>query len=178
MEAQPWPVSFRQDEVAALYVELRAPLNASLRRWQLPVEEMEDIVQDTFVRLLSHGPEDLTAENARYWLFRVAHNLAIDRRRSGWWNSLDFEADFDLLLSTQPSPHFNPEKIYLDHELQRTVQSNLAKLTPRQQHAISLRIVGFSYKAIADQLKGTSNSVGELVRRGLKRLGEMGSEAQ
>ncbi len=161
-----------------MYVELRAPLNASLRRWQLPVEEMEDIVQDTFVRLLSHGPEDLTAENARYWLFRVAHNLAIDRRRSGWWNSLDFEADFDLLLSTQPSPHFNPEKIYLDHELQRTVQSNLAKLTPRQQHAISLRIVGFSYKAIADQLKGTSNSVGELVRRGLKRLGEMGSEAQ
>jgi RNA polymerase sigma factor (sigma-70 family) len=174
--AKPWLGSFRQEQVAALYVELRAPLSASLRRWKLPAEEMEDIVQDTFLRLLSHGPADLEAENARYWLFRVAHNLAIDRQRSGWWNSLDPQADFDLLLSTHPSPHFNPEKIYLDHELQRTVQSNLARLTPRQQHAIYLRIVGFSYKAIADQLKGTSNSVGELIRRGLKRLGEMGAD--
>ncbi|MFZ0310897.1 MAG: sigma-70 family RNA polymerase sigma factor [Candidatus Sulfotelmatobacter sp.] len=176
--AKPWPGSFRQDQVAALYVELRAPLSASLRRWKLPAEEMEDIVQDTFLRLLSHGPADLKAENARYWLFRVAHNLAIDRRRSGWWNSLDLEADFELLLSTHPSPHFNPEKIYLNQELQKAVQSNLAKLTPRQQHAIYLRIVGFSYKAIADQLKGTSNSVGELIRRGLKRLGEMGANTQ
>jgi len=164
--------------VAALYVELRAPLSASLRRWKLPAEEMEDIVQDTFLRLLSHGPADLEAESTRYWLFRVAHNLAIDHQRSGWWNLQDSQANFDLFLSAHPSPHFNPEKIYLDRELQRAVQSNLARLTPRQQHAIYLRIVGFSYKAIADQLKGTSSSVGELIRRGLKRLGEMGIGAQ
>jgi RNA polymerase sigma-70 factor, ECF subfamily len=156
-----------------LYLELRAPLSASLRRWKLSAEEVEDIVQDAFLRLLSHGPADLKAENARYWLFRVAHNLAIDHQRSGWRNLLDAQVNFDLLLSARPSPHSNPEKAYLDHELRRAVQNNLAKLTPRQQHAIYLRIVGFSYKAIADQLKGTSSSVGELIRRGLKRLGEM-----
>jgi len=160
--------------MVALYLELRAPLSASLRRWKLPAEDVEDIVHDTFLRLLSHGPPDLKAENARYWLFRVARNLAIDRQRSGWWNSLDAEANFDLLLSAHPSPHSNPEKIYLDHELRRAVQNNLAKLTPRQQHAISLRIVGFSFKAIAVQLKGTTNCVGELIRRALKRLGEIG----
>ena len=135
---------------------------------------MEDIVQDTFLRLLSHGPDDLKAENARYWLFRVAHNLAIDRQRSGWRNLLDSQTNFDVLLSARSSPHFDPEKIYLDLEQRRVVQNSLAKLTPRQQHAIYLRIIGFSYKAIAHQLKGTTNSVGELIRRGLKRLGDMG----
>jgi RNA polymerase sigma factor (sigma-70 family) len=161
--------------VAALYGELRVPLGASLRRWKLPAEEVEDIVHDTFVRFLAQGPEDINAENARYWLFRVAHNLAIDRRRSGWRNLLDSQANFDALLSAHPSPHSNPEKIYLAQEQQRVVQKSLAKLTPRQQHAIYLRIIGFSYAAIAHQLKGSTNSVGELIRRGLKRLGEMGT---
>jgi RNA polymerase sigma factor (sigma-70 family) len=161
--------------VAAFYQELRAPLSASLRRWKLPAEEVEDIVHDTFLRLMSHGPDDLKAENARYWLFRVAHNLAVDRQRAGWRNFLNAQIDFDMLLSAHPSPHSNPEKIYLDQEQLKLVQLNLAKLTPRQQHAIYLRIVGFSYKAIALQLKGTTNSVGELIRRGLKRLGANGN---
>jgi len=134
------------------------------------VDELDDIVQDAFLRLLSHGPDDLRSENTRYWLFRVAHNLAVDRHRSSWRTFLDSEADFDLLLSVVSSPDFNPEKTYLAQEQRKLVQIGLAKLTPRQQQAIYLRTIGFSYKAIAHQLKGTSNSVGELIRRGLKRL--------
>jgi RNA polymerase sigma-70 factor (ECF subfamily) len=170
--------AYRHDQVAAFYLELRAPLSASLRRWKLSPEELEDIVQETFVRLLVSGPDDLDAENTRYWLFRVAHNLAIDLLRSGWRNLTDSQANSDLLLSAHPSPHSNPERIYLDHEQWELVRDNLAKLTLRQQHAIYLRITGFSYKAIAHQLKGTTNSVGELIRRGLKRLEDMGANTQ
>jgi RNA polymerase sigma-70 factor, ECF subfamily len=169
--------AFAQDQIAAFYLELRSPLCASLRRWNLPPEEVEDVVQETFVRLLSHGPADLKAENARYWLFRVAHNLAIDRLRSGRSNLLDSQADFDLLLSARPSPHFDPEKIYLDGEQWRVVQDNLAKLTPRQRRAIHLRITGLSHKAIARRLRGTANSVAELIRRGLRRLEENGASS-
>lgn len=158
--------------MAAFYVELRSPLCASLRRWKLPPEEIEDLVQETFVRLLSHGPSDLKAENTRYWLFRVAHNLAIDRHRSGWSNLLDSQTNFEMLLLARPSPDFNPEKIYLDGEQWRLLQDNLAKLTPRQRHAIHLRITGLSHKAIANRLKATTTGVAELIRRGLKRLGE------
>jgi RNA polymerase sigma factor (sigma-70 family) len=170
--AQPRSGAIPHDRIADYYVELRSSLRSSLRRWKLPDEEVEDLVQETFVRLLSHGPEDLNAETARYWLFRVAHNLAIDRRRSGWRNLLDSQTNFDVFLSARPSPNFDPEKIYLQREQWRIVQENLAKLTPRQRHAIRLRITGYSYKAIAVQLQGTTNSVAELIRRGLKRLGE------
>lgn len=165
----------RQDQIAAFYIELRSPLSASLRRWKLPAEEVEDIVQETFVRLLSHWPEGINVEDARFWLFRVAHNLAIDRSRSGWKNRLDPQIDFDHLLSARPSPHVDPEKSYLQREQWQLMQSNLSKLTPRQQHAIYMRIVGLSYKAIARQLNGTTSSVGELIRRALKRLGENGN---
>lgn len=166
------PVRFSQDQVAIFYLELRSPLCASLRRWKLTAEETEDIVQETFVRLLTHAPGDLKPENVRYWLFRVAQNLAIDRLRSGWRSLLDAQVDADMLLALRASPNFNPEKIYLDGERLRVVKDNLAKLTPRQQHAIHLRSTGLSHKAIARQLKATTNSVSELIRRGLKRLGE------
>jgi RNA polymerase sigma-70 factor (ECF subfamily) len=170
--------AYRHDQVAAFYLELRAPLSASLRRWKLPAEEVEDIVQETFVRLLVSGPDDLKAESTRYWLFRVAHNLAVDLLRSGWRNLMDSQAGSDVLLSAHPSPHANPERICLDQEQWELVRNKLAKLTLRQQHAIYLRIIGFSYKTIAHQLKGTTSSVGELIRRGLKRLGDMGTNTQ
>lgn len=178
LAAKPRAAGFPQDQIAAFYLELRSPLCASLRRWKLPAEEAEDIVQETFVRLLSHSPENLHADNARYWLFRVAHNLAIDRLRSGWSNLLDSQADFDVFLSARPSPNFDPEKIYLDSEQWRVMRSNFAKLTPRQQRAIRLRITGHSYQAIAGQLKGTTSSVAQLIRRGLKRLGEFGGSTE
>jgi RNA polymerase sigma factor (sigma-70 family) len=170
--AKPRPAPIPQEQIAAFYLELRSPLCASLRRWKLPADEVEDLVQETFVRLMAHGPEDLKAENARYWLFRVAHNLAIDRQRSGWSNLIDGQADIDVLLSARPSGSLDPEKVLLVGEQLLFVQQNLEKLTPRQRHAIHLRISGLTYKAIAHQLRGTTTSVAELIRRGLKRLGE------
>jgi len=172
---KPRLVALPREQIAAFYQELRSPLSASLRRWRLPAEEVEDLVQETFVRLMSHGPEDLDAESARYWLFRVAHNLAIDRQRSGWSNLIDARANVDVLLSARPSLGSNLERILLNGEQVRMVQDNLAKLTPRQRHAIYLRISGLSYKAIANELRGTTSSVGELIRRGLRRLGENGN---
>ena len=169
--AKPRRAPLPPDQIAAFYLELRSPLRASLRRWKLPAGEAEDIVQETFVRLLSQSPANLNSENARYWLFRVAHNLAIDRQRSAWANVLDSRSNFDLLLTAHPSHGFDPEKIFLDNEQCRLVQANLAKLTPRQRHAINLRVVGLSYRAIAHELNGTTNSIAELIRRGLKRLG-------
>lgn len=152
-------------------MELRTPLSASLRRWKLQAEEIEDIVQETFVRLLSRWPDHLGVEEARFWLFRVAHNLAIDCMRAGWRNRLDAQLELDDVLSSHASPHCDPEETYLEREQWRLMQGNLAKLTRRQQDAIYMRISGSSYKTIARQLNGTTNGVGELIRRALKRLG-------
>ena len=168
--------TFARDQVAAFYIELRSPMCASLLRRKLPADEVEDIVQESFVRLLCHGPENLKSEEVRYWLFRVAHNLAIDRQRSGWRSLLDSQTDIDTVIPTYPSAGSDPEKTYLNREQWELVQGSLARLTPLQRHAIRLRIAGLSYKAIAHRLKGTTNSVGELIRRGLKRLGETGND--
>lgn len=43
--------------------------------------EAEDVVQDTFVRVLEHGQRLPEVRDFRVWLVRIAWNLALDRRR-------------------------------------------------------------------------------------------------
>jgi RNA polymerase sigma-70 factor (ECF subfamily) len=58
----------------ALLAYVRAHVGGDHRR-------AEDIVQETMVRAWRHS-EELTAETARPWLFRVARNLVVDGYRS------------------------------------------------------------------------------------------------
>ncbi len=43
--------------------------------------EAEDVVQDTFVRVLQHRGKLASLLDVRVWLVRIAWNLALDRRR-------------------------------------------------------------------------------------------------
>ena len=47
-------------------------------------EDAEDIVQETFLRLVRKSPEFRDAEHCRAWLLRVAANCAGDLLRSSW----------------------------------------------------------------------------------------------
>jgi RNA polymerase sigma-70 factor (ECF subfamily) len=42
-------------------------------------EEAEEVVQDVFLRLFKHLGEKGGEESLRGWVFRVAHNLAVNR---------------------------------------------------------------------------------------------------
>ena len=43
--------------------------------------DAEDVVQETFLRVLKHQKKLASVENRRVWLVRIAWNLALDRKR-------------------------------------------------------------------------------------------------
>ena len=57
----------------------------------LPLPDAEDVVQETFLSLFHHLELGRSRSNLNGWIFRVAHNLALKRRRS----SLVFGANRD-----------------------------------------------------------------------------------
>jgi RNA polymerase sigma-70 factor, ECF subfamily len=68
--------------VRALYREHAEPMLAYVRRLLGDDgRKAEDIVQEALLRAWRHSAE-LTAEDARPWLFRVARNLVIDNHRA------------------------------------------------------------------------------------------------
>jgi RNA polymerase sigma-70 factor (ECF subfamily) len=76
-------VAAREDGlIRALYREYGDPLLLyACRLTNGDLASAEDIVQETLLRAWRHAGE-ITVETARPWLFRVAHNVAIDRHRA------------------------------------------------------------------------------------------------
>ncbi len=68
-------------------------------------QNAEDLVQDTFLRLLQHG--DIQGiENHRAYLFKITSNLSADQfRGKSWAEQVDAdEADLETLVCPMPQP--------------------------------------------------------------------------
>jgi RNA polymerase sigma-70 factor (ECF subfamily) len=150
-------------EVLALFEEH----GAAVYRFALVLmrhhQDAEDVVQETFVKLLDHLHARRPAEwdaNLRGWLFTVAANACRDRlrRRSRWipWTPLhDSAAD---------PPSLDDE----DGRL-RAVRHALSKLAPRDRLLVALRAQGLSYREIAAAAGVRPVSVGRLLARAMAR---------
>jgi RNA polymerase sigma-70 factor (ECF subfamily) len=91
----------------------------------------QDIAQETFVRLFRKGCGAIPTEEVRFWIYRVARNLALNElKKSGTRHRL-----FDKVLGLNSSkPVTNPEQEY--EQVERTqVLRNLLRLLPEQLRA-------------------------------------------
>ena len=62
-------------------ITLRDPVFRQALRVLRSPAEAEDVTQEVFLRLYGEMRADRKVENPKAWLFRAAHNLAIDRVR-------------------------------------------------------------------------------------------------
>ena len=69
-------------EATTLFQELRKPLLRYLSGLGLPPEEAQDVVQEAFLSLHKHLAANGSQTNIRSWLFRVAHNRALNSQLS------------------------------------------------------------------------------------------------
>src|SRR5580692_8605634 len=71
-----------RQRIIDLYDQLRPSLRAYLYCLGMSADQAEDVIQDTFLRLVRHHFERDAKDNLRAWIFRVAHNLSMDVHRS------------------------------------------------------------------------------------------------
>jgi RNA polymerase sigma-70 factor (ECF subfamily) len=159
-----------EQKVTELFELLRGPIQRYLVTILGNAAEAEEATQETFLRLYQNLHSGQRIKNVRAWLFRVAHNLAIDRRRTS--KSLDImDASYAAQLLTG-SQHLgsSPERRVLDQERLGRVQSGLAGLSAQERHCMDLRAEGLRYREIADILGISPSSVAEFLRRAINKL--------
>lgn len=148
--------------VAALYArhadELRAYLTGLLRDRELAAE----VLQAAFVKAAEQG--HAVREGAmRSWLFRVAHNEAIDRRRSlaaegrsikkfAWWKARSDAATERL-----------PDQLISTQETAEQVRRAIESLPVEQQEVVRLRI--YEAKTFAEIAALTDSPLGTVLTR-------------
>jgi RNA polymerase sigma-70 factor (ECF subfamily) len=108
--------------------------------------EIEELVQDTFVRAFSSIDSFRGESSLRTWLFTIERRLMLDRRRS--------ERRQRAAVPVQPSDAVT-EYDALDSMLAEEVESRVRKavddLSPTQKEVFTLRVEqGMSYREIAE----------------------------
>ena len=165
--AQPQPP--RESQVMELYDQLRPSLLTYLAGLGLNLNEAEDVIHDSFVRLFEHLANKEDDLNLRGWLFRVSHNLAMDLFREARKIQQPDSEGVNLLEFLIDSS-FSPEEHAIKNEEIRRVMFALGRLTPQQRSAVLLRAEELRYREIAAVLGVSTKRVSELIQRALALL--------
>ncbi len=152
-----------------IYMSLRGSLGRAVRGI-VPPKEIEDIVQETYVRVCQIETKDKIRQ-PRSYLFRTAHNLALDhvkRAESRLADSLEETGEsgfgeaqrtadetFDQAASNEEFSHF----------------CEAVRLLPVQcRRAFVLRkVYGYSQREIAREMNLSESTVEKHIAQGIKR---------
>ncbi len=153
-------------ELMAMHADLRLPLLRYAISFGLPVQDSEDVVQETFLALFRHLQRGRSRENLRSWVFRVTHNLALKRRVRRKDETWVEEERHNLVFDLTPGP----EDILLFQERQERLQRVMRALPENHQACLRLRAEGLRYREIAEVLGEPANTVKSRHRRALAAL--------
>ncbi len=131
-------------------------------------EEAEDAAQDTFLNLHRHGHRFRREARFSTFVYRVAVNAALNRRRSlgrrrGHMDKLQQRAEAGLDLPASPR---GPEDATAGGEIQVRVQQAIAELPPSLRAPLVLYdIEGLAYGEIAEVLEVAEGTVKSRIHR-------------
>jgi RNA polymerase sigma factor (sigma-70 family) len=169
------PLTERQVQLLALASELRPELHRYCSRLMGSVIDGEDVVQDTFARAFVALDELEEDAPMRAWLFRIAHNRALDLLRSRAIRAAEpIEAAHELADPQSP----DPVEMMVRREAVETAVSRFAELPTTQRSVVILKdVLDQSLEEIAAMLGLTINAVKAHLARGRARLKAVNNEA-
>src|SRR5580692_7652096 len=158
------------ERVHGLFEQLHVPVFRYLLRRTRDSGRAEEIMQETFLRLVRHLREDRLLDNPKAWLFTVANNLAIDASRNeSHIRDLD-ETTWKKIEESRPGLQADPEKLTLQRERLDRLHVAVLNLTRLQRECLHLRAEGLRYREIADLLELSPSTVMDAVRRATLKL--------
>ncbi len=117
-------------------------------------EDVDELVQDTFVRAFSALDSFRSDSSLRTWLFTIERRLLIDRRRSAARRGREVDVD-DGHAATE---YDALDALVADEAAQR-MASAISRLTRMQREVFTLRVQeGRSYKEIAEILDSSEGA--------------------
>ena len=128
----------------------------------------EDLTGEVFVRMVSDLPRyRLRGVPFQAWLYRIAHNLAVDHQRSQGRHPLVSLDDAESLKTEGQDPETRVERQLTVERVERAMET----LDPTQREVIVLRfLVGLSLREAAATLDKTVGAIKSLQHRGLVAL--------
>ena len=152
-------------EFEALVHDIRPELHRYCARMIGSAVDSEDVVQDALAKAYASLPATAIT-NMRGWLFRIAHNKAIDYLRRS--NHQHMEHLDEHALLAEPDPPLE------EPELVAVALSVFLKLTPKQRSCVILKdVMRCSLVEISELLDATVPEIKAALHRGRARLRDL-----
>ncbi len=154
------------------------PLFHYIRRiTQLPKEDVEDLLQEVFIKIYQKLNEYNELLKFSSWAYRIAHNHIVDyfKRVSARpkTNSLE-EFELEKILKSEISP----ERDLNSKDCLEKIEGCLEKIPLKYKEVLVLRFIEEkSYEEIMDILRKPKGSVATLISRGREALFALMKEA-
>ncbi len=130
----------------------------------------EDLVQDTYLKVLRFSPRFREGTNLKAWLFTILHNTFRNDRRGANRRPVDVDSDVVDRLPLE-APGDDPERQLLRSTLDSDLQAALDALPEAYREAVWLRDVeDCSYQEIAGILEVPVGTVMSRIARGRRQL--------
>src|SRR5580692_9938232 len=158
------------DKFERLVGEIRPKLHRYCARMTGSAVDGEDIVQDALMKALAALPNCSVIDNPEGWLFRIAHNTALDflRRRAQSPMTQNNEA-LDMIAA----PDFRDQ----DHEVATMSLRTFMRLPALQRSAVILKdVLGHSLEEVASITGASEGAAKSALQRGRVRLREIAKE--
>jgi RNA polymerase sigma-70 factor (ECF subfamily) len=160
--ASPPTFARAREEFLALVADVRPELHRYAARLTGSVIEGEDIVQDTLAKALYALSQSVEVPALRPWLFRIAHNAAMDFLKSHGRKYLAPDVELDAIASTDEPP---------DPWIVRAALARFLELPPAQRSAVILKdVLDHSLEEVADTMGSSVMAVKALLVRGRAKL--------
>jgi len=137
-------------------------------------DEADDLLQDVFVKAYQHLADFDTARKFSPWIYRIAHNEAVNwiRKRSRRPTMVSWDDIVETTGEQQPiEPMETVEEQWIRRELRDDVRVALGRLNEERREILTLRYyLDKSYREIAEIVGIPMNTVASRVSRAKKSL--------
>ena len=147
-----------------LLSELRPKLHRYAARMTGSVIDGEDVLQETLVKAIEAFPGAGPIANPEGWLFRIAHNAALDLlRRRARRETAGLDEDAEMIA--------DPANPVADRQVAAASLRTFMRLPVAQRSSVILMdVLGYSLQEISDVLDSSVASVKAALHRGRERL--------
>jgi RNA polymerase sigma-70 factor (ECF subfamily) len=157
-------------QLERLIAELRPKLHRYCARMTGSVVDGEDVMQEALIKAIEAFPAEGSIAQPQAWLFRIAHNEAIDFvRRRARHDATNTDEDPEMMVDPAPTPEERAAAAASLH--------TFARLPVVQRSAVILMdVLGYSIEEIGGIIAASVPAVKAALHRGRARLRELAGE--
>ncbi len=152
--------------------ELRPKLHRYCARMTGSVVDGEDVIQEALVKAIEAFSQAGSIANLEGWLFRIAHNAALDfLRRRARQNVARSDEDLDMIV--------DPATAADNRQIAATSLRTFMRLPAAQRSSVILMdVLGYSLEEIGGVMDSSIPAVKAALHRGRARLRELAQEPE